>query len=285
MDETAVAYGYAGIRGTMLRRNKKTQPDPNIRENIPLSQCRGKVTLAAFIASDHEVQRLLPQCLFGATNKLNHKDIRDVRHLVPPWLNITHGPKVGWVTEELMLAMLELLAAALSLPSLVYRFILVLDAYRPHMSHRISASAREKGIWLMYVPGGMTGLLQPLDFLVFKPFKGTFQEGLARRRARDPLGCLSTSAWFLEVVLAIQRMRMRDWSRAFSKCGLDATQANLSTYARSLVHELTMPVAAQNPPSEADVKVLLGRKHLPFYDEVVFHRPRPQVNVVVAHSS
>jgi hypothetical protein len=41
MDGTVTDYGYAGNPGTILRRTKKTQPDPIMRANIPVSQCRG----------------------------------------------------------------------------------------------------------------------------------------------------------------------------------------------------------------------------------------------------
>ena len=55
LDETSVAGGYAGLRGTFLRRSNGVKATT---ENISMAEMQGHVAFAAFIGSDEAVQRV-----------------------------------------------------------------------------------------------------------------------------------------------------------------------------------------------------------------------------------
>jgi hypothetical protein len=49
--------------------------------------------------------------------------------------------------------------------------MLVLDAFRGHLSEELKVTLERKNCDLVVIPGGMNSQLQPLDVSVNKPFK------------------------------------------------------------------------------------------------------------------
>ena len=49
--------------------------------------------------------------------------------------------------------------------------VILLDAYRCHMMALVTDAIAELGIEIIHIPGGCTGLTQPLDVGINKPFK------------------------------------------------------------------------------------------------------------------
>ena len=62
------------------------------------------------------------------------------------------------------------------------RRLLVLDNYRPHLGEDTASLAESMGTDLCYVPGGCTGIVQPMDVSVNASFQKAFQEQWIRWR-------------------------------------------------------------------------------------------------------
>ena len=72
------------------------------------------------------------------------------------------------------------------------RRLLVLDRYKPHLTADTKSLAESLDTDLVFVPGGCTGIAQPLDVVINAPFKASVQEQWIRWRktpeARTPQG-------------------------------------------------------------------------------------------------
>ena len=70
--------------------------------------------------------------------------------------------------------------------------LLVLDNYRPHLGADTISLAESMDTNICYVPGGCTGIAQPMDMSINAPFKKDFQEQWIQWRrmpaARKPDG-------------------------------------------------------------------------------------------------
>lgn len=82
----------------------------------------------------------------------------------------------GWMTNELMTDWIRVVwrrrpGALLHLPAM-----LVLDAFRGHLTSEVKSALMEGGTDLVIVPGGMTSILQPLDVSVNKSFKDNIRK-------------------------------------------------------------------------------------------------------------
>jgi len=76
----------------------------------------------------------------------------------------------GWMTEELMLEWLKIVwgrrPRALNQPSM-----LVLDAFKGHLTDSVKNQLRKMKTELVIIPGGMASVLQPMDVSINRPFK------------------------------------------------------------------------------------------------------------------
>ena len=107
------------------------------------------------------------------------------------------------------------------------RRLLVLDQYRPHLTADTKELADSLDTSLAFIPGGCTGIAQPLDVSINAPFKSNFQDKWIKWRrtpaARTPQGRLKIPT----------RQNVLDWvsaawesidpeiiTSAFLKCGI-----------------------------------------------------------------
>jgi len=82
----------------------------------------------------------------------------------------------GWMTEELMLEWLKIVwghrpRAFLNQPSM-----LVLDAFKGHLTDSLKNQLRKMKTELVVIPGGMTSVLQPMDISINKLFKDRLRQ-------------------------------------------------------------------------------------------------------------
>jgi hypothetical protein len=89
---------------------------------------------------------------------------------------IVRAQEKGWMTEELMLEWLKIVwshrpGAFLSQPSM-----LVLDAFKGHVTDSVKDQLCKMKTELVVIPGGMTSLLQPMDVTINKPFKDRLRQ-------------------------------------------------------------------------------------------------------------
>ena len=82
---------------------------------------------------------------------------------------IDRAQEKGWITEELMLEWLKTVCGRrtfLNQPSM-----LVIDAFKGHLTDAVKNQLRKMNSELVVMPGGMTSVLQPMGVSINKPFK------------------------------------------------------------------------------------------------------------------
>lgn len=128
------------------------------------------------MSAGYEKQRVTVMlCITADGNKLppylilNRKTIP--KNEVFPKDVVVRAQKNGWMTNELMEDWVKIIwnkrPGALRNPS----SILILDAFRGHLTDNIKSNLAHKNTDLVIIPGGMTSQLQPLDVSINKPFK------------------------------------------------------------------------------------------------------------------
>jgi hypothetical protein len=77
----------------------------------------------------------------------------------------------GWMTNELMMNWVRVIWKRKRGTLLNKRGMLVLDAFRGHLTQQVKEEMRKGNTDVLVIPGGMTSQLQVLDVVVNKPFK------------------------------------------------------------------------------------------------------------------
>ena len=81
----------------------------------------------------------------------------------------------GWMNNELMLDWLKCVWFRRPGAMLNMKSMLVLDAFRGHLTEDVKSSLKRNKVDLVVIPGGMTSQLQPLDVSINKPFKANIR--------------------------------------------------------------------------------------------------------------
>ncbi|PNF29643.1 hypothetical protein B7P43_G16388 [Cryptotermes secundus] len=89
---------------------------------------------------------------------------------LPPGILVRVQEK-GWMTEELYLDWLKSVWFRRPGALLRQRSMLVVDSFRSHLTENVKVKMRQEKSDMVVIPGGMTGMLQPLDESINRPFK------------------------------------------------------------------------------------------------------------------
>jgi hypothetical protein len=99
--------------------------------------------------------------------------------------------------------------------------ILFLDSFKVHLLGSVTNAIQGLGVELKIIPPGCTGLVQPIDVGINKPFKANmrkiYTEWLLEQdvdAAIPSASCLDVSAWILETVKGIKKeMIVNSWRK------------------------------------------------------------------------
>ena len=164
MDETAIRC-YMQSRGLVAPpiRGKRTA-----RPTHPCSrkQMRASMTHVAFVATDPDVQAMLPHIFIGAENVLR---VTDVELLQPSFREniFLLRRKSGWIHTHVLVDIMKYLAAVLAPWLASVQPVLLVDALPAHLAPAVLGAAAAAGLWVLSLPAHITWLLQPLDTHVF----------------------------------------------------------------------------------------------------------------------
>jgi len=89
---------------------------------------------------------------------------------------IVRTQEKGWMTEELMLEWLKIVWGRRPRAFLNQQSMLVLDAFKGHLTDSMRNQLRKMKTELVVIPGGMTSVLQPMDISINKPFKDRLRQ-------------------------------------------------------------------------------------------------------------
>ena len=129
----------------------------------------------------------------------------------------------AWMDETVMIQWIqEVLHPYVSLAPNDVRPILLLDSFRCHMMTSVVNSIAQLGVEVRHIPGGCTGLVQPIDVGIGKPLKNRVRQkwedwmisqGISISVLKPPSRELLTS-WILESLKSLEPQLIRNsWLR------------------------------------------------------------------------
>lgn len=268
MDETRLSYSFHGALGNIVKpKYWPNRRSPPVARVTP-ADTKGAVSYVAFLTPHADLQRRLPQVVLGRKSRFSFRTVQGVGR-IPSTVKLIVAEK-GWNNAKATLQILTLLHEALvDLPHL--QAVFILDCHRCHLSMTVLEYARRLGLWVLFVPAGLTRLLQPLDFYAFHKFK-SFVRSEFRQILMDK-GDVTVLDWFKIVFQALTEfMTSQDWAPAFDFLGLRGSRATL---CQTLLCQCPQ-LQEQNPPSvlqRHEVAMLLPRNFdVPYW--VLFAAPR-----------
>ena len=173
LDESSIGFHWSGLFGTVS--------DREATDKVKSTTAKARATYICAVTHDPEVQQLLPQVLLGNTRCFTTAFVQQAAELFPHL--VVWREKSAWNTQRLMAKYLRCLGDRLG-PILETRQVyLLLDLAPCHLHDSLFDLAYTLGLRFLYIPPGMTSLLQPCDSHVFAAFKHDLQETWRQRKA------------------------------------------------------------------------------------------------------
>lgn len=88
---------------------------------------------------------------------------------------VVRAQEKGWMDDELVLDWIKSVWQNRPGAMLAKRSLLVLDSFRGHLTDRVKKQLGSIRTDMAVIPGGLTGVLQPLDVSINRPFKVEFR--------------------------------------------------------------------------------------------------------------
>ena len=256
MDETAISERKHNSRGTWMHSAGLDEHGPEGKSKL---QGFPRCCLIACITDDAGLQSHLPQVFLPRTPRSGVPSVAvrgvfaNAAYPIEAW----HGSS-GWNVLHTMKTWLRAVESVARHHRPGCSIIMVLDAYSVHASLETARLCRALGIRVLYVPSGMTWLLQPLDTHVFSQLKRRMRKRMLRKRLDSETGKLAWSDALECATFAVREdLVHKTWCTAMSRAGLqgeaDAVAAKLKTSFSDM--DLT-----SRPPSLQELGTLLGRQ-------------------------
>ena len=266
LDETALCLHPGAVPGNVFPSKKRPREFAN---QVPLGTRRCYATHVGIICDRTDVQPLLPQVVV-----VNQRTVRRRPDALPglkaacPANVYLVRQQSAWNNASLLSWIIGLLGAALRPYLDEFQPILLLDTVKFHWSKQVLAACRAARIWPVYVPAGLTWLLQPLDTHAFRLYKAFLREAHADARATARVGDLPIAEFLQCVYRTIRKvLQGNKWAAAFDANGFGDRQAHVSGFVRRQL-QLDAPLAVPTArPSDAAVgECFPSNAHVPFED-------------------
>ena len=278
MDEASLSYHLAGVTGTVVR----TKPCRGNRlvDRSRLRDRRGNITYMASICSDPTINHALPQILLGNEHRFRKRLLAQVAADLPENI-VLWREKSAWNNALVMQRYIRLLCDCLG-PHVAERSVVLLVDMAPcHIQPSVWACARSRGIRMILVPAGMTGLLQPLDTHVFKHFRSKLEQLWLNEKSNCDSEQLPWPTWLKVISDAIQNVVVeKDWQFAFERTGLLWFQSLLTPKLLEVLGWDACPVIADGEPAIGQASALFPRRCRANVAEWVQWRPVPSFNPI-----
>ena len=182
MDQTAIVHGD-NRRLTIADRGSTAV------EVTSLARQTDRVTVALAIASNGE--KLSPFVIYKGT-RFGRISREFRREAIPYPQSVNYFCNANaWMTNEAMEYWIDLVLWPYALTKGPHSIALLLDSFSVHQSSQIRSKITSLNIEVITIPGGLTGMMQPLDVGINAPFKHWIAESaiedgdMATRTASD----------------------------------------------------------------------------------------------------
>lgn len=259
MDESVMKLNYGQNPGLLIGKRHLPPKRKHRKEQVSSSDAKAAVTYIGFITHDPVVQPKLPQIILGNKHKLTLGLIAELTALMPKSFRIWREES-SWTNKGIMCRILTLLSKCLAEFSETHQIILVLDVASCHYHSSVLAYATRLGIRLLFVPGKLTFLLQPLDSHCFGRLKRKLKEMWLSLAAESDSGTVSHKAWLSAVFMVVPSVLCGiKWKPAFQANGLLGENL-ISARVLEQVGWSSPPVVPEGIPSEDQVKSVFPKR-------------------------
>ena len=199
-----------------------------MKDKTSVHLTRKHCTLIAAIASDPNVQEALPQVLLPNDRGEKRKwaqVINDKKDC--PNVQVMKG-QAGWVTNENLDEYFDILQESLKALH-IEKIVIVMDCQPSHRSLQILKKLKKMRWKVLFVPGKLIFLLQPLDACLFKSFKQKLFVRQTQERMNTTDGLQSFESWAHTCFQTIQEVLPKVDARSmFQRCGYAIPHADIS---------------------------------------------------------
>ena len=272
-DESSVPFAFPGMRGYIAPRSGTEPASLGSRtERLASNSNRGSYTFLGFISDCPEIQRRLPRILIGKHTRLSKRLMRGAPNQMVDGMEVW-ARESSWVTQSLMFDILRrLFASWMDIQHEIYP-IVILDCAPQHISTEIVNFAHGLGMDLVFIPGRLTFLLQPLDVLVFQLLKRDLRETWMQERSRHEAGHVDVSCHLRVVAECTKRvLSSGSWQGAFDMTGITSGRRRLHSTLRRLF-ECDMEDISSDAPSVDQLRFISSPQQPLPHDALINRAP------------
>jgi hypothetical protein len=256
MDETAVESLIPHRQGNSVVFRPMSVAAGHVYERIARRDSHGHVTLMGCVSSVPELQPVLPQFILANDARISRAEALKLRSLRAPLLWLEGC--AGWVNSESFCQILTRLRRAIIAVRPSARLVIACDSATQHTTLQVVNHAARLRVQLLYIPGRLTWLLQPLDTHVFGAMKHRLHHVQSSARAASTDGTLTRTDWidFLEQVVH-EFLVSRLWHHCFLENGLVGISDGLRERVRRDGGVISDIISG--PPTDDSFALILGR--------------------------
>ena len=176
----------------------------------------------------------------------------------------------AWITQEVFLQIIDILIDRLEPYIALFKFVLVFDCVRCHLSVDVCNKLLAAGIRVVVIPAKLTWLFQPLDTHVFATFKGRLKKGLQRVAMTKSNGVVSDREWIQVVAECINDLATTNHQHAFLSNGMMGHQRSMKAVNKlKIFSQSFVDSVGRGQPSYDEIKFALGIRSVPWYEHVM----------------
>ena len=226
LDETACRLYYKPRKGDLADRSvAAAQRERSLVQDVASGAQKAALSHMGLVCDAPALQPHMPQFILGNEHVLSKALLDNVAAALPTNVHLLRR-KSSWVNHESMAEWGCALSKALAPHRARYQPILLLDACPTHYGDKLLRELAKGGIWVVFVPAGLTWLMQVCDTHVFAKYKAFLRDRQQSRLLSS--GCrreVSTADALADIVQGIRRvLQGTAWAAAFDGNGYGGRQ-------------------------------------------------------------
>jgi len=265
-DETAICLDQCSKKGNIF-----VCRGHNAVQHVSQAARRAYMTHVALVCDNPMIQPFLPQVIICNMQTLPAKMHAALQARLGDNFVLLRQAK-AWVNADTSVQIMRMIADALEPFRGEWQPLLMLDAYRAHITLRVFNAGVRHRIWILIIPAGMTWLLQVLDTHGFRSYKNCLRDAYQLHWIRqDEQGADINN---LQLVLDSVRdattvdLNGKEWAYAFVRNGFGVLQGGVRPRIRTtLALDDSFSVTSQRP-LPAQVRLCLPRNAAMFYNAI-----------------
>ena len=265
LDETACKLYHKPRKGDLADKNiAAAHREGSLVQYVDLGQQKAALSHMALVCDVPALQPQMPQFIVGNEHVLSKAVLDSMPCPLPANVHLLRR-KSSWVNHTIMAEWSRALSKALAPHRARYQPVLLLDVCPVHCGTQFLTALRKAGIRVVFVPAGLTWLLQVCDTHLFAKYKAFLcARQHSRLLATEGRKQVSTADAVEDIVHGIRRvLQGTEWAPAFDGNGYGKRQR--CTRAR-ILRELEctdIPDVPKTLPTLSQIESLFPRGRTP----------------------